>query len=187
MKKLLILAVTVTATIGALAQGTVNFSNGAAGVNAPIFGTDGTTRLAGTSFVAQLWAGSSASSLAPITPTATFATGASAGYFFGGQRTVAGVNTGSPMFFQVRVWEASAGADWATASTRNGALVGGNTVGYNGAAIGPFQSPNLGGGATPPANLVGLTSFSLYVVPEPATLALGALGLAGLLALRRRK
>jgi len=187
MKKLLILTATVVATIGALAQGTVNFSNGAAGVNSPIFGTDGTTRLAGTGWVAQLWAGSSATSLAPITPTATFGTGGSAGYFFGGSRTIPTVAGGLQAYFQVRVWEASAGATWDVASVRPGALVGGDTTGYRGPIIGPYQTAALGSGANPPPNLVGLQSFSLYVVPEPATIALGALGLAGLLFIRRRK
>lgn len=186
MKKLLILTATLVATVGALAQGTINFSNGAAGVNAPIRDAAGAL-LAGTSFVAQLWAGPNATSLAPITPTATFGTGATAGYFFGGARTIGTVATGSQAYFQVRVWAAAAGADWATASTTVGAQVGGDRVTLNGAALGPYQSAALGGGALTPPNLVGLQSFNLYVVPEPGTIALGALGLAGLLFIRRRK
>jgi len=187
MKKLLILTVTMAATIGALAQGTINFSNGASGVNSPIFGSDGTTRLAGTGYIAQLWAGSSAASMAPITPTATFGTGGSAGYFFGGSRTIPTVAQGSQAYFQVRVWEASAGATWAVASATIGAHVGGDTTGRLGPIIGPYQSPALGGGPTPPPNLLGFQSFSLYTVPEPSTIALGVLGLAGLLFIRRRK
>jgi hypothetical protein len=187
MKKLLILAVTVAATIGALAQGTINFANGGAGVNAPITGIDGTTRLAGTGFVAQLWAGSSAASMQPILPTATFGTGGNAGYFFGGARTIPTVATASSAYFQVRVWEATAGATWAIASTTAGALVGGDRVSMTGALLPTYQSPNLGGGTTPAPNLLGLQSFSLYVVPEPSTIALGVLGVAGLLFLRRRK
>jgi hypothetical protein len=188
MKKLLILAVSVAATIGALAQGTVNFANaGAGGLNARIFGTDGTTALAGTGYIAQLWAGASAGSMNPITPTVTFGTGANAGYFFGGSRTIPTVPAGSPAFFQVRVWEAAAGASWDVASVRNGAQVGGDTVSYHGAALGPYQSPNLTAPPSTPPNLLGLQSFSLYVVPEPSTIALGVLGLAGLLVLRRRK
>lgn len=186
MKKLLILTVTVAATIGALAQGTINFSNGASGVNSPIFGTDGTTRLAGAGYIAQLFAGSSAASMAPITPTATFGTGGSAGYFFGGSRVIPTVAAGSQAYFQVRVWEASAGTTWAIASTTVGALVGGDRVSMTGALLPTYQSLGLGGLAPPP-NLIGLTSFNLYVVPEPSTIALGVLGVAGLLFIRRRK
>lgn len=185
MKKLLILTVTLVATIGALAQGTVNFSNGAAGVNAPIRDASGAL-LSGATYIAQLWAGPNATSLAPITPTVTFGTGATAGYFFGGQRIIPTVATGSQAYFQVRVWQASAGSDWATASVAVGAQVGGNTVTLNGAALGPYQSAALGGGALTPPNLVGLQSFNLYVVPEPATMVLGVLGLAGLLFIRRK-
>lgn len=192
MKKLLILSVTMAATIGALAQGTVNFANaGAGGLNARIFGTDGATPLAGTGYIAQLWAGSSATSMAPITPTATFGTGANAGYFFAGTRTIPTVAAGSPCFFQVRVWAVGGGADWATASVTPGALVGGDFASVGGlrstTPLGPYQSPNLTVPPSTPPNLLGLQSFSLYVVPEPTTIALGVLGLAGLLVLRRRK
>src|ERR1700675_302022 len=98
MKKLSILAALLLASVGAFAQGTIVFSNGAAGVNVPFFDTDGVTKLAGTGYTAELWAGPAGTiegSLTAVSPTAVFATGASAGYFFGGVHTINGVATGA--------------------------------------------------------------------------------------------
>jgi len=51
-----------------------------------------------------------------------------------------------------------------------------------------FNIPALGGGtATPPTLPMGAAPLALTPVPEPTTLALGALGLGALLAIRRRK
>src|ERR1041384_4254789 len=49
-------------------QGTVNFNNfvPAASIDAPIFDVDGVTRLAGTAFKAQLYAGTSLGTIAAI-------------------------------------------------------------------------------------------------------------------------
>jgi hypothetical protein len=122
-------------------------------------------------------------SLVAVTPTATFATGASAGYFFGGQHTIPTVGTGSAASVQVRVWNA-AFATWDAAFAAY-------TAGDATAKIGKsnvFNSPALGGGALPAPNMVGLTGFQLTTsaVPEPSVLALGALGAAALLIRRRR-
>jgi len=182
MKKILTAVAVLFVSLGALAQGTINFANGAPGVNAPI--TDASGALAaGTGFVAQLWAGATAGSLTAVSPTATFATGASAGYFFGGSRTIPGVATGSSAFIQVRVWS-SGFADWASAFA---AYTANNPAAQIGGDLVPaWASPNLGGGPTPPANLIGMQSFNLRAVPEPSTIALAALGAAALL-FRRRK
>jgi hypothetical protein len=166
-------------TASAFGQGTINFANAGAGVNARLFGTDGITPLAGTSYIAQLWAGSSASSVSPIVPTATFGTGANAGYFFGGSRAIPTVGQGSPAYAQLRVWEGSV-PSWAIAINTPGCLVGWSDV---------FQTPYLGGGAQPPPNLIGLRTvpFHWIIVPEPSAILLGFLGVAGLLVLRRRR
>jgi hypothetical protein len=176
MKKILVMASLMVASLAAYGQGSVLFSNfvgpGGSIVNAQVFGTDGTTGLAGSNFQAILYAGPDAGSLAPIGASAAFFTGAGAGYFSGGSRTIGTVAPGASAFVQVRAWDTTSGATWDTATVR-----GSSTV----------FSVGTGGGGTPPAppsNLVGLTSFSL--VPEPSTIALGVLGAAALL-LRRRK
>jgi len=195
MKKLFSLVALTLASFGALAQGTINFANAAGGgLNAPDFDTDGTTKLAGAGFIAQLYAGAVGTawdSLTALTPTAVFATGLNAGYFFGGSVVVTGVPGGSAAAAQVRVWNsafATWDAAWAAYQAGNPtAKVG--VSGWNGTGLPtttlttpPLRSPGVG--LDP--NLVGLTSFHLYSVPEPSTIALGVLGAAALL-LRRRK
>lgn len=185
MKKLLLVAACTVASLAALAQGTVNFNNSPAtvgGSGAPIFDADGTTRLAGTGFLAILYAGPAANALAPIGATLSFRTGAGAGFFnTTGQDTSRAIPTvalGAVATIQVRAWDNSSGlyATWDAASAA-GAKVGQSAI---------FTVKTGGDGSPPalPANLVGLTSFNL--VPEPATYALLALG-AGALLLRRRK
>src|SRR6266478_5147988 len=66
MKKLI--ATTLASTLvglAAYAQGTVNFANLGVGLNAPVTLADGTTK-AGSAYMAQLVAGNSASTLAPV-------------------------------------------------------------------------------------------------------------------------
>jgi len=180
MKKLLIVVGLVAAGLGAWAQGSVNFANVILGatprlLDAPIFNIDGTTRLQGSGFTAQLWAGTSANSLSAVGTGSPFlASAAGAGYFQGGALTIPNIAGGSVAFLQVRVWDNTGGATWLTSQK----------IGQS-----ATFSLTLGGGGTPPsvpANLIGLTGFNLHLVPEPATLAFGVLGIAALF-LRRRK
>lgn len=182
MKKLVLTLALGMACASALAQGTLNFANAGVGVNAPVYMLETTgVKLAGGDYLAQLWAGDSAANLAAVGPTATFATGAQAGYFTaatgGGVRTIDGIAGGSDAVVQVRVWNAAAGATWAAASV--------NPIGFIGTS-GTFTVKLAVPPATPP-NLVGLTSFAIVPVPEPSTLALAGLGAAAMLIFRRRK
>lgn len=95
----LIASIYLLAAPAAFSQGTINFSNGASGVNAPVFGVNSLSspfKLEGAGYVVQLYAG-------PV-----------AGYFFGGIVTIPNVPTGSPAAYQVRVWTANF-ATWDTA------------------------------------------------------------------------
>ncbi|MBE0544087.1 MAG: PEP-CTERM sorting domain-containing protein [Verrucomicrobia bacterium] len=170
--------------VGAVAygQGTINFANIAgAAVNAPVTQNDGLTRLAGAQFQVQLLAGSSADSLTAIA-TAPFQTGGGAGYFVGGTQVVPGVAGGATAWVQILAWDTTAGASYAAA------LASGmdNVYGFSGIFSVVTGNPNAEPPGTP-ALLTGLESFSLVVVPEPSTIALAGLGLAGLLLFRRRK
>jgi hypothetical protein len=188
MKKLIISAICVLAALSSYGQGQVDFTNfatppGMPVIDAPVFDIDGTTRLDGGAFLAQLYAGPAGGTLAAIGTPTPFLSGAGAGYFGGGSLAIPGVAAGTTADLQVRAWDASGGSTFADAvnagvSTGMSDLLTGITTGGSG-------SP-----PSAPSPLTGLTSFSLtggnVVVPEPSTIALGLLG-AGLLVFRRRK
>lgn len=182
MKKLIFVAGMLVMNLSVSAQGTLLFQNrltaASPPIDAKIFNVGGTTALDGAGFMAILYAGATASSLAPVGPAVPFRTGAGAGYFnlaldpTAGTRTIASVLPDANAFVQIRAWDISSGATYDLASIRG--------------ESGILNIPTGGGGAPPgpPKNLTGLQSFSL--VPEPSTIALAALG-AAFLILRRRK
>lgn len=165
-------------TMGASAQGTVNFANivlsgGTRIVDAPVFEIDGTTRMSGPGFQAQLFAGPDAGHMTAIGPSTGFLTGAGAGYFIGGTRIIDSVLPGENATVQVGFWATFSGATYESAW-------------YKGR--GPHLIVATGGAGSPPslpANLIGLQSFSL--VPEPSPLLLGVLAGTSLLFVRRGK
>lgn len=189
MKKIAIIASIMAVAAGAMAQGTVNFANGAGSpaVNAPDFVVSGgVTNLAAAGYSAQLYyntGGSTTfSSFTPLAGTGTpgtgivdYSTGGSAGFFFGGTTAIPGVAGGSTINIIVAGFQKSAGIDYASAKAAGG-LVG-------------FSNPvtvTLASGLNTAPNLVGLQSFNIAAVPEPSTIMLGVLGGAALL-FRRRK
>jgi len=181
MKKLVLTLALGMACVSAFAQGTLIFGNANAQVNAKVTDLGTGAGLGGTGWIAQLWygpAGSTESALIALPTTATFSTTvAQAGYFFGGARTIDTIAGGSVAVTQVRVWNAAAGADWLTA---NASPIG--IVGKSGLVNVTLTVP-----PTTPANLVGLTAFTVAPVPEPSSFALAGLGAAALLIFRRRK
>jgi hypothetical protein len=184
MKKIITIACMLAGISAYAADGTVNFNNyvSSSGINAPIFWIDGTTKLAGTAYLAQLYAGASASTLAAVGDALPFRTGAGAGLInptgVDTTRTIPGLAAGSQAFVQIRAWDA------ATGSTYEAALAAGGATGFSSTLT--VTTGNAGSPPSLPADLVGLQGFSLQVIPEPSTLALGILG-AALLVIRRRK
>lgn len=163
MKKLLLAALCVAATLSASAQGTVSFANVGGGVNAPVSGPDG---LLGAGFSAQLQLADGTNVGAPAPFLAN-------GLFSGGSRTIAGVASGAQATLQVAVLDAG-GATIGTSDSF--------TVTLGGGGVPP----------SPPASLTGLAAFTagggavVDPIPEPSTIALAILGGAALL-FRRRK
>jgi len=185
MKKLLVLASVVVASSAAFADGQVNFGNKDLSPTPYVTDASG-AKLIGTNFKAQLYFGSataSESSLSAIAlaPLAFRAAGTTLpGTWVGKTATITGFSPGDKVTLQVRVWDSTFGADYATASAAVGAQVGSSSL----------FSYTIPQPTDPPAALLmtGLQAFQLKTVsavPEPSTLALGALGLGAML-LRRR-
>jgi hypothetical protein len=184
MKKLAIIAALLVASATSYAQGTINFNNRVSGtVDAPVFDVGGTVRLDGAAYLAQVYAGPAGAADSALTAqgaAVAFRTGAAAGYVQSpGEIAINGVAAGARAQIQLRAWAAAGGGSY-EAATAAGAKAGASTS---------FLSEPLGGiiPNQPPATspfMTGLTSFSL--VPEPSTIALGALGAMALL-FRRRK
>jgi hypothetical protein len=136
----------------------------------------------GASYVAQLFIQAGDGSLSAVGATANFrgATTTSPGTWSGGTRTATGVNQGTALNLVVRVWDNSV-ASYDTARASFG-------KGYGQSAAFAFQDP-LGSPPGPSDNfMVNFQGFSVTqnVIPEPSTIALGALGVAGLLFFRRK-
>jgi hypothetical protein len=185
MKKALLTLAALAMAASAYAQGTITFWN--SGIDSPSGGTtydapirDKTGALAsGAAFTAGLFIGES------IVPGSqvTFLTGGGAGFFnpvF--DLPIPNNAPGATPTFTVRAWSTSAGSFAAAAA-------GAGQFGKSD----PFVARQLGGAnPTPPPpsfftpTLTGLQSFQLQEVPEPSTIALGAIGIGALL-LRRRK
>jgi hypothetical protein len=190
MKKLVITLGAGFLALSLYAQGTVAFNTIGGGVNAPATNALTGARVAGTSFLAQLFygaAGTQEEGLVPVSnPAAAFGTGSFAGYVNsasgGGNRTVPFPNN-TPVLFQVRAWDASLGSDYATAYANWLAdSTGTKVLGRSGIITVVVTEPPAS-----PALLIGLQGWNLVPVPEPSVLALGILGGLGVLLLRRRK
>jgi len=164
------------------AQGTVNFANAGAGINAPVhIDTIGGT-LAGAGYMAQLFLVEGGGSLTPVGNVATFVGAAAPGYFNGGVVTVNQVAPGVSATFQAFGWDSSLGATTypAALAAWNGGLIHG---GYSAQAT--VVTGGAGTPASPPAALPALQPWILVIVPEPSTALLALLG-AGALLIRRR-
>lgn len=177
MNKLLLTTLGMFAALSAFAQGTFNASNNytptGASNKAFIFATDGTTPLAKAIGKVAILNAADGSYL-----SANGANGVSLlgdGLFFINGLSVPGVATGGTAQIIVQAWDSTTGATYSSALSK---------------AEGLITVQRLGGGPTPPAtfaadsNFVGLT---VSVIPEPSTVALAALGVAGLFFVARRK
>jgi len=173
MKKLMIAVAALMVSIAAYGQGQFVFNNRIPpDINAKFqLATDTTTSsLAGNAYTVQLLGGATGTPVASLTQLATtdFRTGAAAGYVNPLTVTVPGLAGGKSADILLNVFQ------------------GTSTTGAPLSTFGPYpvvvqEAPNT------PNNLALGTSPLIVTVPEPATLALGALGLGALLAIRRRK
>jgi hypothetical protein len=190
MKKLLIALAAVIVSVATYAQGTVSFNTRIPGaVDAPVSLGDASGPGPGDKWSAGLWLVGAGGALTPIpSSVTTFRTVPAGGNALlakyvntVGTVEIPGVATGGSATLRMRAWETAAGSFDAAGS---GTAAAGNFA--RRAESADVIVAGLGGGPTPPANLTGLQGFVIPPVPEPTTLALGALGAAALL-IRRRK
>lgn len=88
--------------------------------NAPIYDVDGITRLGGSNFLVQVYAGPTAEILRPVGPAIPFFTGTFAGYLRGVYREIPDVAPGQRVYVQLRAWESAAGASYEEARAAGG-------------------------------------------------------------------
>ena len=172
-----------------LAQATFHFQNynSFSGIDAPVFDAEG-NRLAGSDYAVELWGGSSNNSLSPTLNFANsqrlflnFKTGIAAGYFFStAEMTVFAVPGNGFAWMQVRAWETRLGTTWEEV-----AAIGMGGYGESSLLYIMGGDPN-GVPPTTPRPLIGLQSFSLRPIPEPAVWQLGVIGFASLLLVRQK-
>jgi len=177
MKGVFVISLLVLSNIMVYGQGTIWFLNrvvGPGGVDSPVFYIDGITKLSGTGFLAQLYAGPTAATLKPIGASMHFLTGPAAGYFDASgvdpTRVVSNVVPGEIAWVEVRAWELATGDTWETARIRGASPMFSVITGD----LSPYS----------PTTLFDLQSFSLQIVPEPSTLTILAFG--GLLLASKR-
>jgi hypothetical protein len=165
------------------AQGTVWFQNldSQRGIDAPVFESDGVTKLSGAQFIAELLGGPSTATLASLATT-SFLQGPAAGYYNGGIHGLPSVAGGALGWVQVRVWSMSSGASFLEAQAS------GLPNSWWQSSVFSVVTGTTGSNPTFPGALTGLGTSPVYLnsVPEPSTLAVAGLGVIMLLASQRR-
>jgi len=199
MKKVLAIALLSLAAVSGWAQGIVTFQNGQITFSTVAdrlvylgAGNLGvlTARLTGTNYAAGLFymagadqsimsptAGVQAGALAFFRVSTTGVPGVWNNGAAGQTRNLDGIAQGSMATLQVRVWDTARYNSFAAAFA---AQDYGWSTPFNYRAPTPADPANA-------SFMEGLRAFTVGSVPEPSTIALGVLGVAGLLALRRRK
>lgn len=169
----------MSVTAVAFGQGQFNFNNRVSGVvDARVFDSAGDPLNGAEGWVAQAYVGMDAASLAPVGGIFAFRSApvpAGLGYIAGNAVTVPGMGNGTDVVVEMRVWNTNNGASYEAASAAFGAVGASNPV-----TVTLAEAPAL------PEDLVGLQSFSVAIIPEPSTMALGLLGIGALMLRRRR-
>jgi len=192
MKKLLITAAAVLATLSSFAQGTVNFSNATGNTTQRVRMDDpntGALAPAGTTYSFGLYYaadGTSDESMFVMLGASTGVAGAAGtqtGLYNGGTRTAPTATAGGFGMFQVRGWETAYGASYELARASNQGRLGKSNI----VRVDTGDPTTVPAGTPASLTAAGISGFALTPVPEPSAIALGILGAGTLLLLRRRK
>jgi len=134
-----------------LAAGWVLMANRVANLLwAPVSDVNGVTLLIGTNYLAQLYAGSTPSSVNAVGGAVKFSSIPSkAGIFTGANRQIADVGVGQTAYVQIRAWDSKTGSSYEEALARGG-RVGKSNI-----------SPVAAGDAFAPTPVIHLQDFSL--------------------------
>lgn len=203
MKKLLIAALLCAATSSLFAQGVVGINTAGANAYTRFSNTVTSAWCAGNAFrVGVYWADTAAALTSGggtlvatggtnNTGLAILTSGTGAGYVsaatFGGNRTIS-ERAGTAIYVQLRAW--SAGYDTYADAIASG--LSSVLISINGPIVQTTPTATSSSPVSPIAWAPGTSStlplvVSLVPVPEPSVIALGVLGLAGALFIRRRK
>jgi hypothetical protein len=196
MKKLIPLLILVGGAVSGFSQGQISFQNSVAFAtvdptggareiytSTPFVAGAAGNGLSGTQFVAELYMGADAGSLAPMTSTISRFRAATS--INRGKWAATGVNgpndfvttafaPGTIVTCQVKVWDLSLFPAYEGA----GGITGQSSTFT-------YKVPPIGDTTVADFYMEGLQAFAL--VPEPSAIALGVMGIAGLLFIRRRK
>lgn len=179
----------------AVPRGEIIFVTSNGGASNFVLDVDGTTKV-GTGFFGQLYVGLTSGDLQKVGSAVEFATGGAALGFIAASPSTVSWNSplnGSTMpvgdqagVYVLRAWSGTTGSTFESASTTAGSKVGSSAV-VNISQFGGVTTSEGTSSAFPFANQhATFTLSTVAAVPEPATLALGLFGAAGLL-FRRRK
>lgn len=191
MKKLLLTAVAAFTAVSLYGQGQVLFRNSASTLVFNQF--KGANVVLADGIDAGLYWLNPATSAFQLVDTARInqGLGVGAGRYSGGTVDIPGGNPGLSQTFEVRAWEAAFGSTYEAAAAAAPMSIGGGaprlaTLGKSGNFPSMMKDP--ANPLTTPTDLAtAIPGFSVNVVPEPSVVALGLLGVGGLLLLRRRK
>jgi len=189
MKKFIATVLSVAALSAAYGAGTIaTLSNNSGATIYPLYGLDGVTKLAGTDYKVEVFTyNASQPDGFGVMVGSTVSPGANFRFNAGNSMEIPGTNPGGTADLIVRAWDSRTGVDYASATVRaNSGKFTSDTLGGDPDGDGPLLPITPKSMATGTAT--GFQSFSLSttLVPEPTTIALGALGAAALF-IRRRK
>ena len=178
MRTLLLVSLGFLLTCSALAQGTITWTTPTNPITTNGLGNSGPISGAGN-YRFGIYVGPSGSSAGSLTLVALTTNSALAGAIQGGSFVLpVGFPNGTPIAFQFRGWSSFAGPSYEAALDY--ALAGSLPIAFLGQST---LDSYVVGSPTP----LRPEAFVLTPVPEPSTVALGALGLAALTVLSRRR